>query len=60
MKHSVRIVIRFAWWVRWIYLPGVRAMVMLGFDPDMEKIEDAIFAQGITVEIEPDKACISA
>lgn len=37
MKPTVKIVIVFAWWWAWLYMPGVGTLCLLGLEPDPEK-----------------------
>lgn len=38
----ITIQLRFAWWFRWLYLPGLYAMALLGFEPDSERFAATI------------------
>ena len=42
--------ITFAWWLQWLYLPGIYTMIAMGAEPDMRKVADMV-ARAVRIRI---------
>lgn len=58
MKLACKIRIRFAWWLTWLYLPGVSFFSNMGMEPDMDKVQAAIekAASVKVIPVQPNKS----
>lgn len=39
---SVRVKVSLAWWFRYLYMPGIYTMAMLGLPPDQHKLAEVL------------------
>ncbi|NLA68298.1 MAG: hypothetical protein GX856_08675 [Gammaproteobacteria bacterium] len=55
VEQAYRVEARLAWWWRWLYVPGLYAMVLMGGEPDWGKIR-AMAGRALRVRLVPVKS----